>query len=415
MKQDYDVVVSGAGPAGTSASLFLTKAGIRHLLIDKAVFPRDKVCGDALSGKVFSHIKHIDPQFSDACFADAEKYIPCHGVRFIAPNGKALDIPFAPGLKNVEKAPGYVSKRIDFDYKMMTMAKDSVYATVWEGAELSEIERVEGGLKLYIKRGGKTETIYTPLLIGAEGERACSAKFVKGTAARNLDEFCAGIRSYYTGVTGFHEKNFIELHFLPELLPGYFWIFPLPNGGANVGAGMLSSAVSDKKFNLRAAMNKLIHEHPVIAPRFKNAIAQGPIQGWGLPLGKRVGKVTSDSILLAGDAASLIDPFTGEGIGNAILSGRYAAQTAVEAIAKQDFSEAFFEQYPQLLQQKIGQELALSATMLKLSKQQWLFNMVANKAARSKELRDTFSCMFADIDLRSKFRNPLFYLKILFA
>ncbi len=132
--------------------------------------------------------------------------------------------------------------------------------------------------------------------------------------------------------------NFIELHFLPELLPGYFWIFPMPNGRANVGAGMLSSVVAKRKVDLKKEMEKIINEHPVISKRFVHAKPEGKAQGWGLPLGRKVGSISGDNLLLCGDAASLIDPFTGEGIGNAVLSGRYAAEKALNAIATNDYS-----------------------------------------------------------------------------
>ena len=89
----YDVVVAGAGPAGVSASLYLSQHHVKHLLIDKAQFPRDKVCGDALSGKVFSHLKHVIPAIHEDFTAADHQYTPSYGVRFVAPNGKNLDVP----------------------------------------------------------------------------------------------------------------------------------------------------------------------------------------------------------------------------------------------------------------------------------------------------------------------------------
>ena len=86
--------------------------------------------------------------------------------------------------------------------------------------------------------------------------------------------YSAAVRAYYGGVKGIHPQNFIELHFLEGILPGYFWIFPLPNGEANVGIGMLSSEVSNQKINLKERMSEIIASHPNVKERFKNAVKE---------------------------------------------------------------------------------------------------------------------------------------------
>ena len=111
-----DVCILGAGPAGASTALHLSYRGIPSVLIDKAVFPRDKVCGDALSGKVPLLLKRLDPQVLARFEQRAEMLTDVWGIRFIAPNRTALDIPFKPNYdKTKETSPGYVAKRIDFD------------------------------------------------------------------------------------------------------------------------------------------------------------------------------------------------------------------------------------------------------------------------------------------------------------
>jgi flavin-dependent dehydrogenase len=211
-----------------------------------------------------------------------------------------------------------------------------------------------------------------------------------------------------------HQQNFIELHFLEELLPGYFWIFPLPNGMANVGAGMLSHVVSKKRINLKEDMLKAIANNPNIKHRFKGARLEGKISGWGLPLGSKRRSISGDNFLLTGDAAALIDPFTGEGIGNAMYSGMLAAAHIQKAVAENNFSAGFNRAYDEAFYNRQWDELKLSHTMQKLVKYPWLFNFVVNKANKNKALRETISCMFEDLDLRAKLRNPLFYIKLLF-
>lgn len=407
-----DVFIAGAGPAGATTSLFLAKEKINHIIIDKAVFPRNKICGDALSGKVVEVFKKLDPKLVDELSALPSEYIPSWGVKFVAPNYNYIDIPFKSDMSKETHAPGFIAKRLDFD-NFLVEKLNPQYAEFWQGAELKEITPADGGYALQILKEGKEISVFTRLLIGAEGDRSLVAKKLAGIKMEPA-HYCAGIRAYYKGVEGMHPQNFIELHFLDELLPGYFWIFPLPNGMANVGAGILSKSASKRKVNLREKMLKIISDNPQIAPRFKNATLEDKIMGWGLPLGSKKRKLSGDGFIVTGDAASLIDPFTGEGIGNAMICGRFAAQAIKIALETGDFSAAALAKYDEDVYRYLWSELKLSHTMQKLCKYPWLFNAVVNKASKNKTLQETISCMFEDLDMRAKFSNPMFYLKILF-
>ncbi len=407
-----DIVIIGAGPAGCSTSLFLSKHKIPHTIIDKAVFPRDKVCGDALSGKVVYVMKQLNNSMIYDYNNNPEQFLPSWGVKFVAPNGKAIDIPFKSDISKETHAPGFISKRMDFDASLFNQL-DKDYATVIEGAEAKDIIKHKDGIELSYTKDGSTNTLSNiKLIVGAEGDRSIVAKKLSNIKKEN-DHYCAGIRAYYTGVTELHNQNFIELHFLEELLPGYFWIFPLPNGQANVGAGMLSSSVSAKNVNLKKDMLRAIANNPKIKHRFANAELVSPIQGWGLPLGSKKRVISGDHFLLTGDAASLIDPFTGEGIGNAMYSGMLAAAHIKNCLEQNNFSAQFNQTYDAAFYDRQWDELKLSHTMQKLCKYPWLFNFVVNKAHKNKALRETISCMFEDLDLRAKLRNPLFYVKLL--
>jgi geranylgeranyl reductase family protein len=406
------IVIIGAGPAGCATSLFLAKHKIPHTIIDKAVFPRDKVCGDALSGKTVYVLNQLDPSIIPSFDEQKQQFIDSWGVKFVAPNGKAIDIPFKQDMSKEQYPPGFISKRIDFDNELFKRL-DRNYATVLDGTEVTEITRNGDLFDVTISKNDSSQTLTNiKLLVGAEGDRSVVAKKLSPNKKEN-DHYCAGIRAYYEGVEGMHPQNFIELHFLPEMLPGYFWIFPLPNGMANIGAGMLSSEVSKRKVNLKADMLKAIENNPAISARFKNAKLQGKIQGWGLPLGSKKRPVSGAGFLLVGDAGSLIDPFTGEGIGNALYSGMMAANHIVEAVKQNRFDASFLKQYDDAFYARQWDELKLSHTMQKLVKFPWLFNFVVNKAHKNKALRETISCMFEDLDLRAKLRNPLFYVKLL--
>ncbi len=410
---DYttDVLIAGAGPAGASTSVFLSREKIKHIIIDKTVFPRDKICGDAMSGKTVGMLKRIDDNWQQH-FLSNNRSVVSNGIQFIGSKNICLDIPFRLQNTNANEPLGFVSKRIDFDNNLFSLIK-SEYADCMLNTAIDDIEYTNDGVLVKIKQDGSVKTIFTKMIVGAEGRGSIVAKKLAHHTVEQK-HYSAGIRAYYSNVSGLHKENFIELHFLKEMQPGYFWIFPLPNGTANVGMGMLSSAVSSQKVNLKQMMQDIIDKHPVIRERFKNATLQAKVEGWGLPLGSKKRNISGERFLLTGDAGSLIDPFTGEGIGNAMVSGLVASRQIKKAIAANNFSADFLKEYDKELYKKLWSELKLSHYLQILSSKPWLFNFVIGKASRSKELRETISCMFENVDIRKKFTSPLFYLKILF-
>ncbi|MFT6849252.1 MAG: geranylgeranyl reductase family protein [Sphingobacteriales bacterium] len=411
--EKVQVAILGAGPGGATTSINLCQRGIPHVVLEKGVFPRDKICGDALSGKVVEVLNQLDPSFvKEIASRDPEEYIGSYGVKFAGPNGQFVDIPFKTDLTKLKDAPGFITKRIVFDNFLFNKIDRNI-ADVREGSTVTDVEQTPEGALITYSNNGETKQILADLVVGAEGDRSLVAKKL---AKHKMDpkHYCGGLRAYYTGVTGFNENNFIELHFIDDLLPGYFWIFPLPNGEANVGVGMLTSKASSKNVNLKKAMLSAIENNPTIKDRFKNAELKGKIQGWGLPLGSKKRSISGDNYLLIGDAASLIDPFSGEGIGNALKSAMVAAEKIEEALDAGDFSASFLKAYDKKVYKQLWTELNLSHRMQQLGTTRWLLNLVINKAARSKTLQETITCMFEDIDMRSRLRSPRFYLNLIF-
>lgn len=410
---DTKVIIVGAGPAGAGVSFYLTKFGIPHVVIDKESFPRDKVCGDACSGKTALVINRANPEWMTEILANATDYLPSWGITFVAPNGKALDIPFSPGRTADSKAPGFTVPRLHLDNFLFSKMA-SPLCTIYQQSKIENILHSNNSVTVTMTCNGDIHTITAPVIIGADGDKSVVRKqFLSHNTTPKT--YAVGLRAYYEGVTNMHHENFIELHFLPEMLPGYLWIFPLPHGQANVGVGILSEVIRDKKINLREQMLAAIKNNPQIAPRFANATLVDKIQGWGLPLAMERQPMSGNNFILCGDAAALVDPFSGEGIGNALYSGMLAAMAIKEALPGNDFSASFLKtNYDDVLYKRLGDELKISATLQRLCKYPWLFNFVVNKAYKSESLRNTISCMFADIDLRDQLRKPSFYLKILF-
>lgn len=403
------VIIIGAGPAGVSTALFLAKKNIPCVLVEKESFPRDKICGDALSGKVVDILSKYDPNIMDL-FAQNPNQVGSYGINFYSPNGKCLSVPFSLQYKELKRAPGFVSKRIHFDSFLIEEVRMHTCITLIEGAFVKEYE-----WNSEIKRVWVGDQLYEPqILIACDGANSIFQKQVKEeTFELAISDSSYGLRAYYTNVKELHEDNFIELHFLPEILPGYFWIFPMNDGQANVGLGLGADIIKAKKLHLPALLEQILRL-PQFKDRFKDASMIGSVKLHALPMGNKRRILSGDRYILAGDAAALIDPFTGEGIGNALISGMVAAQVIEEAILAQDFSAKRLSKYDELLYRRLSAELQLSTKLQSLVKYPSLFNFVVNKANKNKTLRDTISSMFEDVDIRSQFKNPLFYLKLLF-
>lgn len=406
---DYDVIVVGAGPGGSAAATVMARKGMRVLLLDKASFPRDKICGDAISGKSVDVLRELG--MLDDLVRDES--IGSWGVIFSGPMGDEVSIPFTK-MMDRPVAPGFVSRREVFDQLVFNHAVDAG-ADIRQQTSLTDLLFEDGQVTgARIKNSdGNVEEISSRIVIGADGAYSAVARSLGMT---QLDEkhYCAGLRSYYRGVEGFNDHNHIELHFVDESIPGYFWIFPMANGMANVGLGMLSSVVKKKSVQLKPLLEVLVN-HPRFKDRFKNAERVGSVKGWGLPLGSKPRSMAGDGWMLVGDAASLIDPFTGEGIGNALVSGWRAAEWAERSLEANNFSGSYLKQYEVEVMDRLRNELRLSHAMQRLGNWKWLLNTVIKKASRSEELADTISCMFDDLDERRKLVSPGFYLRVLTA
>lgn len=418
----FEVIIVGLGPAGVSTALMLAESGLKIAIIDKAVFPRDKICGDAISGNVIHTLKRLPNNIYDKFLNEFEAKLPSYGIRFYAPNQQHLDIPFSlpPSDNQIlihnskfiihnSIAAGYISKRIDFDNFLFRQLKHYPNISVFENCKIENITLSDENV--IVESADKSFS--GKIIIGADGANSIVLKKLFPEQLHN-EHLCTGLRSYYTNVSGFTDSNFIELYFLKNTLPGYFWIFPLPDNIANVGIGMLTSHLKAKKINLKALMSDIINDNKLISSRFSNAQQADDFKAYSLPLWSSKKNISFERCLLTGDAASLVDPFTGEGVGNAMLSGRIAAEQILDCFKNKDFSAAYLKNYDKKIYNKMCDELKISRTMQKLSKYPSLFNLVVNKAAKNQTLRNTLISMLNNISLKKQLSKPGFYLKLIF-
>ena len=403
----YDLIIVGGGPAGTTAALYAARAGLKALLLEKDVFPRDKICGDAIGGKPSGVLRELG-------LLDGVARLPGAGVGHIvfgSPDHVEADIDLSHAA-DPNRVTGFVVRRTDFDAFLFDAAAASS-TDCRDGFAVDDLVMVDGavsGVRGHDTRTGREETFAGRIVLGADGYRSIVARRV-GLYAFDPDHTAVGLRAYYEGVEGMRDA--IELHYVDAVRPGYLWIFPLGNGAANVGIGMLAAPMKRRGINLVDALDALV-AGPVFGPRFAGAHQVGRTVGWQLPLGSRRRKASGNGFMLLGDAAGLIDPFTGEGIGNAMFAGRRAVAVAADAIAAGDTGAARLARYDDLVWGEIGDELALSTRLQRIARIRPLLEFTIRKAARSPRVSDMICAMIADELPRKALASPLFYLNLLF-
>ena len=407
----FDLIVVGGGPAGAAATLYAKRHGLRTLLLDKASFPRDKICGDALSGKSISVLDELGlldelHQLPGALIKEIVFGSPSHVDAHIdlkrydhrdAMTGRVL-----PG-------GGFVIRRQIFDHFLFNKARLAADRCI-EGFSVRDLIFEDGAVcGVRGESSGEHAEFRAPVVLGCDGFSSVVARKT-GLYQHDSRHGVVALRCYFENVKGLTKQ--IELHLVEEALPGYFWIFPLDNNCANVGIGTLHRHIRKRHAKLKTALDTVIGRAP-FRKRFADASPLEEPVGWNLPLGSRHRQCYGDGFMLLGDAAGLIDPFTGEGIGNALYSGRIAAEVAAQAVASGDCSAAVMRNYDERLWGAIGNELEAGTRLQQLGRWRPLLNYVFTRAARDETVSDHICGMIANVVPKQEMTSPLYYLKLL--
>ncbi len=383
--QDYEVIVVGGGPAGSSCAVFLGRRGIKTLLVDKASFPRDKACGDGITGKSYEVLKELGVE--DEIIKN--QHMETSGMLTSSPSGASLN---TRSERETDKKKVYVCKRQIFDNILFQEAKKK--AVTIENFSVTDLI-IENRKVVGIRGVGKDceeKEFRAKVVVGADGANSIVARKL-GLNDFQTDRSFVAVRAYYENVA--ETQDLIEFHFLEDLTPGYFWIFPAGGNVSNVGVAVVAGDVPKRRLNLKTKLEDIV-KNSRFAPRFVNAKQISEIKGWNLPTGAQKRKRAGDGFILVGDAASLIDPFTGEGIGNALVSGKLASEVIADSLSKNDFSYNSLKRYELMIDECMGKEFKTSYNFQKFGRNARMFSALVEELNSDEKSMKIAASSFTD-------------------
>ncbi len=376
---DADVIVVGAGPSGAATAYYLAQAGVDVLLLEKSRFPREKVCGDGLTPRSVKALISMGVDVSPEA-----GWLRNKGLRVIG-GGLRLELDW-PELSSY---PGYglVRTRASMD-EMLARRAQAVGAKLLEGVTVTgPVLNDDGsvaGVTAHAEAEGKsgsrkdqagtervrdvTRTFRAPVVVAADGN---SSRLSVAMGLRKRDDRPLGVavRTYYKSPR--HEDDYLEswldLWDGDRLLPGYGWIFGMGDGTSNVGLGMLNTSAAFGNTDYRALLNRWLRSMPE-EWGYTEENRTEPVRGAALPMGFNRTPHYHRGLLLAGDAAGMVNPFNGEGIAYAMESGEILARTIVQALARptRAQTERVLRGYPEALQDAYGSYYTLGRLFVEL-------------------------------------------------
>jgi len=352
---DADVVVVGAGPAGSATAYHLARTGLDVALLEKTAFPREKVCGDGLTPRAVKALVAMGIDTSPEA-----GWVHNKGLRIIG-GGMRLELPW-PDLASYPPY-GLVRPRTDFDD---LLARQAVKA----GARLYERTTVTAPVLdersnhivgvAAMGEDGEPVTYRAPIVVAADGNSS-RLSLAMGLPKRDDRPMGVAVRTYYRSPR--HDDDWLESWLelwdrtpggRERLLPGYGWVFGVGDGTSNVGVGILNTSAAFGSVDYKDLLRRWLDQTPE-EWGFREENRTQPVRGAALPMAFNRQPHYTRGLLLVGDSGGMVNPFNGEGIAYAMESAEVAAQVIAQALARPRASrERVLQAYPRVLKQTYG-------------------------------------------------------------
>lgn len=360
MDRERDVIVVGAGPAGATAASVLAQKGFDVLLLDRHQFPRDKTCGDAVPSGAIEIMTRLGMGEKIEEAIERGEFYPLRQMLLASPKGHILEADFTKGHS-------YIAPRLYFDAVIQKYAVEC-------GAEFQQLQVNEPVLdngRVVGVRGranGETTELSAKVVIGADGVTSSIARTLRPKSERHVDEHRAvALRAYIDDIE--ERPHEIEFYLYKSILPGYAWIFPTGKNQANIGLGMRLDHFRKTKRRLEDMLREFL-ELPEIKKRLKQGGQLRDVATWQLNFGSQKGMHhVFDGALLVGDAAGFVNPLTGGGIHNSLVSAELAGDVVEEALKSGDTSRRAMQVYEQRCRERMWDGMQRSYRL-----QKWLMN-----------------------------------------
>jgi geranylgeranyl reductase family protein len=399
-QKTFDVIVAGAGPGGTSVATFLARRGVSTLVLDRAGFPRDKVCGDGLTPQAIYWLDRLgcaDEVLAEtkACIKDCDLYMD--GRRLLT-GGFAKNTPY-PDF-------AILLDRRRFDHILLRNAIDAG-AQFEGGRTVRGVEHERDAAHVIADADGRRVEYRGRIVIGADGVSSAVSRHIGNTLKDGV--MAVSLRTYYEGVE--HDGSQIKVYFDHGFFPGYGWLFVDDSGFANVGLGY----AYDKSFplmpNLREMFLAFIERD--LGEMLRNADQCGRISG-GAAAFYRPSAIVGDRVMLVGDAANQADPLNGGGIHKAMEGASLAAEAAFHALSVGDFSERTLGHYEQLWQESFETDWRTAEFFLAVAKNPalrdfclFLLTQIGRLTSEDQRFQEFASGVFSGTIAQSACLSPL--------
>jgi menaquinone-9 beta-reductase len=359
---DADVIVVGAGPSGATTAYYLAQAGVNVLLLEKARFPREKVCGDGLTPRAVKALVAMGVDTS----AEAG-WLRNKGLRVIGA-GMRLELDWP----DLDAFPGYglVRQRADFD-EILARRAQAAGAKLLEGVSVTGPvldDRTGQIIGVTAREDGTSRAYRARVVVAADGNSSRLA-VAMGLHKRDDRPLGVAVRTYYTSPRHADDylESWLDLWDGDKLLPGYGWIFGMGDGTSNVGLGLLNTSTAFGNTDYRDLLKRWLAG----MPQEWGYVAENrtePVRGAALPMGFNRTPAYYRGLMLAGDAAGMVNPFNGEGIAYAMECGEILARVIAQALGRPSRAETerVLRSYPQALRDAYGGYYAIGRLFVQL-------------------------------------------------